>query len=463
MILRTPRFEKKPDPLFKKINTSLDFDLELLDHDIKQSKAHAKGLLAAKIISREEYEIIVNGLAQISEHWYKKEEDEDVHMLIERMLTEKIGEAGAKIHTARSRNDQVATDLRLFLKDNIGNNLLRIEELQQTLIDISERNIDLIVPGYTHLQRAQPILLSHHLLAYFFMLARDYQRFSDCLKRLDVLPAGSGAIAGVSYEIDRELIAKELGFARVSENSLDAVSDRDFAIEYLSCASILAVHMSRLAEEITIWNSSEFNFIEIDDSFASGSSIMPQKKNPDAAELIRGKCGRLFGNLIALLTTMKGLPLTYNKDLQEDKEPIFDATKTLDLVLPAMEGLLRAISFNKEAMRSAAEGGFMAATDVADYLVRKGIPFRKAHEIVSALVKSCIGSKRDFEDLTLEELKAVDSAFDQDFYQVIKLENVINSKISTGGTAKFRVEEEIQLAREKLKKISAPIPDPTSI
>src|SRR3990170_8994978 len=370
---------------------SLPFDRRLYKYDIQGSIAHARMLAKQGIITEKEAELIVMGLSSIREEIEKGEfpfrpEHEDIHMNIEARLYEKIGEVAGRLHTARSRNDQVALDMRLFIKEAVAETLQRLAELQKALLGLAEKNKGLAMPGYTHLQRAQPVLLAHHLLAYLEMFQRDKGRFQDCGKRADVLPLGSGALAGVPYPIDRESLARELGFKEVSANSLDAVSDRDFVLEYQAAAAITMVHLSRLAEEIVLWSSAEFGFVEVGEEYATGSSIMPQKRNPDAAELVRGKSGRVFGHLTGFLATMKALPLSYNRDMQEDKEALFDTVDTLNSCLEIMAGMLGGLRMNKERMEQAAREGYILATDLADYLVKKGMPFREAHRTVKELV-----------------------------------------------------------------------------
>jgi argininosuccinate lyase len=366
-------------------------------------------------------------------------QDEDIHMNVERLLTEKIGPVGKKLHTARSRNDQVALDVRIYLKDEIieVNDLLK--ELIKVLVAVAKDNLDTYMPGYTHLQKAQPITLAHHLLAYCQMFHRDMGRFKDCFNRVDVLPLGSGALAGTTFPIDRELVAKELGFAAVSDNSLDAVSDRDFAIEFLGAASILMMHLSRFCEELIIWSTDEFKFVEMDDAYSTGSSIMPQKKNPDVAELIRGKTGRVYGSLMTLLTVMKSLPLAYNKDMQEDKEPLFDGIDTVKKSLLVFTPMVNTMSINKAAMAQGAKGGFTNATDVADYLAKKGVSFREAHEIVGKMVFYCLEHQKNLEGLTLDEYQQHSQLFDEDIFGAISLETCVNQRRVIGGPAKEAV------------------------
>ena len=360
---------------------------------------------------------------------------EDIHMNIEKRLTDKIGPSGAKLHTARSRNDQVALDLRLYLRDVIGDITSSVSEVKKALVDKARTNISVVMPGYTHMQPAQPVLFSHYLLAYREMLERDRERFADCLKRVNTMPLGSGAIAGTSFPLDREYVAKLLGFDRISENSMDAVSDRDFVIEFLSACAVLGMHLSRFSEDMIIWSTQEFSFIELHDAFCTGSSMMPQKKNPDILELVRGKTGRLYGNLVSLLTTMKGLPLTYNRDLQEDKEPLFDTIDTIMATLKLFPELVSGTTVKKEVTSRAASLGYMWATDVADYLVVKGVPFRTAHEITGKLVSRCIKSGREIRDISLSELKKFSDMIEKDIYDIISPEASVNIRCIAGGTA----------------------------
>jgi argininosuccinate lyase len=368
---------------------------------------------------------------------------EDIHMCVERALTERIGEAGKKLHTARSRNDQVALDLRLWLKEEASCIRGLLKELIETLLETAKAHRETVMPGYTHLQRAQPVTLAFHLLAYCQMFLRDAERIADCIRRADALPLGAGALAGVTYETDREFLRRELGFARVCENAADAVSDRDFALEFLSDAAIAMMHMSRLCEELILWSSAEFGFVEPDDAFSTGSSIMPQKKNPDVAELIRGKTGRVYGDLFTLLTVMKGLPLAYNKDMQEDKPPVFDAADTLKACIPMLSDMLKTVIVKRERMEEAARGGFMNATDAADYLVRKGVPFRDCHEIIGRIVLHCIGAGKAIEDLSIDELRQFSARFDEDIYENISARACISAKRSEGSASFESVERQI--------------------
>lgn len=450
------RFSKSADELATQYTTSLPFDYRLYTHDIAGSIAHAKMLAKQDIISTEEAKAITDGLESIREEIEQgkfefKVELEDIHMAVESRLIEKVGDAGRKLHTARSRNDQVALDMRLFVQDSIAETIKHLREFQRALLDIAENNINIIIPGYTHLQVAQPILLAHHLLAYFEMFERDVSRFSDCYCRADVMPLGSGALAGVAYDIDREYLAQELGFSEISKNSLDAVSDRDFVLEYEAAASICMMHLSRMSEEVALWSSAEFGFIEIDDAYATGSSIMPQKKNPDVAELARGKTGRVYGHLMAMLTTMKGLPLSYNRDLQEDKEGLFDIVDTLLATLTVFSGMVRTLKVNGENMRKAAERGYILATDIADYLVKKGESFRTAHEIVGKLVNYASRKGKSLAGLTLGEYRKFSNKFDKDVY-TITVESSLKMRNVPGGTAPKRVKQALSKARRVVER-----------
>jgi argininosuccinate lyase len=446
------RFQKKADKAAAEYTASIPFDWQLYPYDIAGSIAHAKMLAKQGIISAKEAETIINGLTAIKDEikqgkFQFKPELEDIHMNIEARLIEKVGEVGGKLHTARSRNDQVALDMRLFIRDAILITIAGLKELQRALISLAEANKDVIIPGYTHLQSAQPVLLAHHLLAYFEMLQRDISRFNDCLKRTDVMPLGSGALAGVTYDIDREFVAKELDFSQLSQNSLDAVSDRDFVLEYEAVASLCMMHLSRLAEEVILWSSAEFDFIELDEAYATGSSIMPQKKNPDVAELARGKTGRVYGNLMALLTTMKALPLAYNKDMQEDKEGLFDTVDTLLSTLEVFTGMVKTLKVKPENARRAVERGYILATDLADYLVKKGEAFRTAHEIVAKLVSYAMEKNKPFSELSLAEYKKFSPLFEKDVHS-ITIESSIAARDVAGGTAPKQVEKALANARK---------------
>lgn len=455
MKLWSGRFEKNTSNLMDDFNSSIRFDQRLYKQDILGSIAHAGMLGKQGIIPKEDAELIKKTLKGILADIEAGKVEfsvsaEDIHMNIETILIERIGDAGKKLHTGRSRNDQVALDIRLYLKDEIIEIKDLIKNLMKVLVNISENHLETIMPGYTHLQRAQPITLAHHMMAYFEMFKRDAARLDDTYKRTNILPLGSGALAGTTYPLDREFVAQELGFDEVSFNSLDAVSDRDFAIELLSALSILMMHLSRFSEEIIIWSSSEFGFIELDDAYSTGSSIMPQKKNPDVAELVRGKTGRIYGSLMALLTTMKALPLAYNKDMQEDKEPLFDAIDNVKMCLPIFTEMLDTMKVRKDNMYKAASGGFTNATDAADYLAKKGVPFRDAHEILGKLVLYCIQNNKSLEELTLEEYKNISNVFEQDIYKAISLEECVNKRSITGGPAKDAVIDHINKAKKLL-------------
>jgi len=446
------RFHKDADKAAADYTASISYDWRLYSCDIAGSIAHARMLLKQGIISQEDAVTITDGLTKIGQEitqgkFQFKSELEDIHMNIESALIEKVGEVGRKLHTARSRNDQIALDLRLYTKQSIYDTLSGLKMLQQALITLAEANGNVVMPAYTHLQRAQPVLFAHHILAYFEMLQRDAGRFTDCLKRVDVLPLGSGAVAGVAYNIDREFLAQELGFNQISHNSMDAVSDRDFIIEYEAGTAVCIMHLSRLAEEIILWSSAEFNFIEIDDAFATGSSIMPQKKNPDIAELARGKTGRVYGSLIALLTTMKALPLSYNRDLQEDKEGFFDCVDTLLSTLEVFSGMVSTITVKGENTEQAAGQGYILATDLADYLVKKGESFRTAHDIVARLVSYSQDKGKSFSKLDLTEYKEFSPLFDEDVFSVT-VASSLAARTSPGSTAPERVAEELSRAKK---------------
>jgi argininosuccinate lyase len=450
------RFNKPADKLVERYTASLPFDRRLYRQDIAGSIVHAKMLTKQGIITPEESRKIAAGLASVRKEIEQgkfdfKVETEDIHMAIEARLIEIVGDVGRKLHTARSRNDQVALDMRLFTKEAIVNTLSGLRELQRALIDLAEANKAVIMPGYTHLQVAQPVLFAHHLLAYFEMLERDITRFSDCLKRVDVLPLGSGALAGVAYDIDREFLAKELGFNQVSKNSIDAVSDRDFIVEYIAVAAVCMMHISRLAEEIILWSTAEFAFIELEDAYATGSSIMPQKKNPDIAELARGKAGRIYGHLMALLTVLKGLPLAYNRDMQEDKEALFDTVDTLLSTIQVFTGMIRTLHVKPENMLKATGRNYILATDLADYLVKKGESFRSAHEIVAKLVNYAAGKGKSFTELDMKEYKKFSPLFAVDVRK-ITLESSITARNITGGTAPAQVKRALARARRLIER-----------
>ncbi len=461
------RFSEPVAELVKKYTASVSFDYLLAEFDIQGSLAHAKMLAHQGIISKQDYADIQKGLQEILQDIQSGQfvwdiDLEDVHLNIEKRLTEKIGDAGKRLHTGRSRNDQVATDVRLWLRSVADGVIAKIRQLQTVLLDLAEQHSDTIMPGFTHLQVAQPVTFGHHMLAYFEMLQRDAGRFADVRKRLNYLPLGAAALAGTSYPIDREMVAKELGFDGVCENSLDAVSDRDFAIEFSAAAAVLMMHLSRFSEELILWSSPRFAFVDIADRFCTGSSIMPQKKNPDVPELVRGKTGRVFGHLIALLTLMKAQPLAYNKDNQEDKEPLFDNAQTLLATLEIYADMLRppvvengkvvrtGFTVKQDNMRRAVLQGFATATDLADYLVKKGMPFRDAHEVVALAVRHSEDKGLDLADLSLSELKTFSDMIEQDVYEVLKLEGSVASRAHIGGTAPAQVKAAVTRARKLL-------------
>ncbi len=451
------RFQKETDRMVDDFHSSISFDCRLYRYDITGSIAHAKMLAKVGIISRTEAEAIVSGLTGILDDIEAGRVEfsvatEDIHMNVEQLLIERAGEVGKKLHTARSRNDQVALDVRMYLRDELDGLGQLLAGLVGELLDISEKHLDTVMPGYTHLQRAQPITMAHHLLAYCQMFSRDIERLKDCRRRVNVLPLGAGALAGTTFPLDREFVARELGFAGVTENSLDAVSDRDFAVEFAAAGSLIMVHLSRFCEEIILWSSAEFGFIELDDAYSTGSSMMPQKKNPDVAELIRGKSGRVFGDLTALLTMLKGLPLAYNKDMQEDKEALFDAVDTVKQCLLIFRPLVATMWVRKDNMARAARGGFTNATDLADYLVQKGVPFREAHEIVGRAVAYCLEQQRSLDELSLEELHSFSSAIEADVYEAIDVAHCVAARRVTGGPALEAVQQAIQAARQRLAK-----------
>lgn len=449
------RFTKETNKLVEKFTASIEFDQKLALEDIEGSLAHVEMLGSCGIIPKEDAEKIQSGLKSIREKIVAGEvefsiADEDIHMNIERLLIEEIGPVGGKLHTGRSRNDQVATDMHLYLHKQTKEMIELLEAVQGAIIQQAKSNIETIMPGYTHLQRAQPISFAHHLLAYFWMFERDKERLQDSLKRINWSPLGSGALAGTTFPIDRNLTAKLLGFDTVYPNSLDAVSDRDFILEFLSIASILMTHISRLSEELVLWSSQEFDFIELDDSFCTGSSIMPQKKNPDVPELLRGKTGRVYGNLIGLLTVLKGLPLAYNKDLQEDKEGMFDTVETLTGSLKLLAPMIETMTVKKEKMYQAVSQDYSNATDLADYLVNKGLPFRQAHEIIGKIVLYAIENKKYLLDLTFDEYKQFSDLFEEDIYTVLMPKQVVEARNSFGGTAFSQVKLQLELAEQKL-------------
>ena len=454
------RFEEETSRTLEDFSQSVSFDRELYPQDIRGSIAHARMLGKQGIITEEDSILIVKGLedilAELEEGLTPWDAAlEDVHMNIEKILTERIGEVGGRLHTARSRNDQVALDLKLYIRDTCDAILERIWRMLHCLLERAQEQQGTIMPGYTHLQRAQPVLLSHHLMAYFEMLKRDHTRFISLKSSLDDSPLGAGALAGTPHPIDREMTARELGFAEITRNSMDTVSDRDFAAQFLFNAALCQTHMSRLAEEIVLWASAEFSFVSLPDGFATGSSMMPQKKNPDAAELVRGKTGRTIGNLTSLLVVLKGLPLTYNRDLQEDKEPVFDSARTLTGSLEVMTGLMNDIHFEAGNMEAAADKGFTTATDLADYLVEKGIPFREAHEVTGKLVALCLAKGCELRDLTISEMREKCSAIDEDVFDILKVRSSVERRDIPGGTAGNQVKKAMEEARDWLAKVSS--------
>ena len=452
------RFHKETNKLLEKFNASITFDKRLYEEDIKGSIAHSRMLSKQGIISSEEQKEIENGLLLIKNEiengtFEFKIEDEDIHMSIEKRLTEIIGAVAGKLHTARSRNDQVALDVRMYVRKEAKKIKELLINFENVILNLSEKYEDIIIPGYTHLQRAQPILFSHHLMAYFQMFKRDITRIDDFLERSDEMPLGAGALAGTTFNLDRHFVAKELGFSKPTENSLDSVSDRDFIIELGMIISVISMHLSRFSEEIIIWCTSEFSFINLDDAFATGSSIMPQKKNPDIAELVRGKTGRIYGNLMAILTTMKALPLAYNKDMQEDKEGIFDSIDNIKLCIEIFYSMLNTVTVNKEKIFDSMKYGFLNATDVADYLAKHGVPFRQAHKIVGEIVSYCENKKIAIEDMTLSEFQNFSEIFKDDIQNEITIENCVNKRNSFGGTSIQNVKMQIKNAKLFLETI----------
>ena len=449
------RFETSPSRFLDEFGASLPVDQRMWAEDIRGSLAHARMLAQQGIISVADADAIESGLSEIYREIREGRfvfdiADEDVHMAIERALTDRIGPAGARLHTARSRNDQVATDTRMFAKESAGALAGRLTGLRETLVRRAEELLGVVMPGYTHLQRAQPVLVSHHLLAYAWMFTRDVTRLRHARESADVLPLGSAALAGTTFDIDRQYVADRLGFGEVSANSLDAVSDRDFVLDLVYACTVSMVHLSRLAEELILWSTEEFGFISLDDSYATGSSIMPQKKNPDFAELIRGKIGRVAGDLVSLLTVLKALPLAYNKDMQEDKEAAFDAVDTLSDCALVMDGMVATLRVREDRMGEAAQGGFMAATDLADYLVTQGVPFRKAHEVVGSLVLQCEKDGRTLQDLTVDDLQAASEYFGADALEAVDISKVVERRSSEGGTGSAAVRRQIDKLRDVL-------------
>ena len=459
MKLWAGRFQKETNPAVEDFHSSIRFDQRMAVQDITGSMAHARMLGKQGIIPAEDAAAILQGLSGILEDVQAGRVEfevgaEDIHMNVEKLLTERIGAAGGRLHTGRSRNDQVALDGRMFAKDAIDQVVERLLGLESLLLDLAAQHTASIMPGYTHLQKAQPVTLAFHLMAYFEMFRRDVSRFADCRARTDCMPLGSGALAGTTYPLDRQAVAEELGFAAITRNAMDGVSDRDFVLEFASCASLTMMHLSRFCEELVLWSSHEFGFVVMDDGYATGSSIMPQKKNPDVAELIRGKTGRVYGDLMGLLSMMKSLPLAYNKDMQEDKEALFDAADTLTGCLEAFTGMLSTLSFNTASMERGAAGGFTNATDAADYLVRKGIPFREAHEIIGKMVLTCVQQNKALSDLTLEELDGFSPLIQPDFYEAISLSKCVNDRAIPGGPAESAVLAHIQNGRAWLEQQS---------
>ncbi|VEN74231.1 Argininosuccinate lyase [Candidatus Desulfarcum epimagneticum] len=455
------RFSEKTGEIMEDFSASIHFDQRLWPHDIKGSLAHCRMLADAGVISKEEFEAISKGLKKIEKELrsgsFKFENRlEDIHMHIESRLFEVAGKPALKLHTARSRNDQVALDIRMWLKDEIMGAARRLLRLQKTIARMARDHMDAILPGYTHLQRAQPVLFSHHLMAYVEMFSRDFDRMMDVYKRTDVMPLGAAALAGTTYPIDRAAVADMLGFSKVSENSMDSVSDRDFTMEFLSAAAICMTHLSRMSEEIILWSSAEFDFIGLPDAFSTGSSIMPQKKNPDAAELVRGKTGRVFGSLTALLTLMKSLPLAYNRDMQEDKEPLFDAADTLKACLNIYIRMLPHMEIKKDHMRAAAQKGFLNATDLADYLAQKGMPFRKAHDCAGRMVAKAISQKKELHEMNLEEMRAFSPLISPDIFEALSLKTMIKRRSSYGGTAPENVSAAVDRALARIEGLLEP-------
>ena len=452
------RFTKETDQKVYDFNASITFDKRLMDVDVKGSKAHVNMLGKTGIITESEKNLIIKGLDDIvndveSGKLEITTEYEDIHSFLEANLIDRIGDAGKKMHTGRSRNDQVALDMRLYTREDIDNTKSLIKELLEAILKVMENNTTTIMPGFTHLQKAQPITLAHHFGAYFEMFKRDYLRLCDTYDRMNYCPLGAGALAGTTYPLDREMVAKELGFICATNNSMDSVSDRDYLIEYLADLSMIMMHLSRFSEEIIIWNSNEYRFVNIDDSYSTGSSIMPQKKNPDIAELVRGKVGRVYGALMSLLTTMKGIPLAYNKDMQEDKEVSFDAMDNVKNCLVLFTGMISSMTFNNEIMKESAAKGFTNATDAADYLVKKGVPFRDAHGIIGKLVIYCDTNSKSIEDCSLEELTQICSVFDEDIYEAISLKTCVDKRLTKGAPSKKAMQDAIKVNKEFMKNI----------
>ena len=452
------RFRKSTDTKVDDFNSSIRFDKRMYRQDIKGSIAHASMLGKQGIIPQEDADKIVSELKNILEDIEAGKVEflidaEDIHMNIEKILTDRIGDAGKRLHTGRSRNDQVALDIRMYLMDEMADIEEMLGETMQVFVELAKAHTKTIMPGYTHLQKAQPITFAHHCLAYYEMFKRDYSRLADCRKRTNIMPLGSGALAGTTYPLDREYVADQLGFDGVTMNSLDGVSDRDFVIELASCLSMIMMHLSRFSEELILWSSNEFSFVEMDDAYSTGSSIMPQKKNPDVAELIRGKAGRVYGNLMGLLTMMKGIPLAYNKDMQEDKEQIFDSVDTIKLCLPVFCDMIRTMKVNTANMYEGAKGGFTNATDAADYLVKKGLPFRDAHSVIGNMVFYCIENNKAITDLSMDEMKSFSEIIEEDIYDAVSMETCVNDRDVIGGPAETVTLNAIKKAEEFLSSI----------
>jgi argininosuccinate lyase len=452
------RFRDDPDPLFVRLNASIGFDRRLAPYDIEQSGAHARALHRAGVLDADELQLMEDGLSTIADEveggsFPVEEGEEDIHMAIERRLIEVIGPVGGKLHTGRSRNDQVATDVALYVRDHAGLAGRLAAGLMERLLELAEEHVDWPMPGYTHLQRAQPVYLGHHLLAYFWMLGRDARRFDAARRAAGELPLGSGALAGLNWDLDRDAVARDLDFESVTANSIDAVSNRDFVLDYLSAASICSMHLSRLGAELVLWSSEEFSFCEVGEDFSSGSSIMPQKKNPDAAELLRAKAPRVYSSFLTLAGVMHGLPLAYSKDLQEDKEALFDAADNLELCLEAADRMLRGLRFNRARLAEAASDEFPAATDVADLLVRKGMPFREAHGVVGGLVRDALEQGKTLSELTPDDLRRHSELLDDSYYEVLASDSWLETKRSAGGTASARLAEQLEGARASLAEL----------
>ena len=452
------RFTKSTDSFTDHFHSSISFDSRMYKEDILGSCAHAAMLGKQNIIPKEDSDLIIKTLKEILADIEAgkvtfDEKAEDIHMNVETILINRIGDVGKRLHTGRSRNDQVALDIRMYLKEQIVDIKALVKELITVLNNIAERNINTVMPGYTHLQNAQPVTLAHHVLAYVEMFKRDYDRLSDTYKRTNVMPLGSGALAATTYPLDREFVKEQLGFDAITLDSMDGVSDRDFVIELLSAFSMIMMHLSRFCEEIIIWNSQQYKFVEMDDAYSTGSSIMPQKKNPDMAELIRGKTGRVYGHLMAMLTVMKGIPLAYNKDMQEDKEGVFDAVDTLKMCLPVFTRMVDTMTINKDNMRNAARKGFMNATDAADWLVKQGVPFRDAHAIIGQLVLYSINNNKNLDDLTLDEYKAVSDVFTEDIYKAIVLDTCVNTRTVPGGPSEAYIKSLIELNKKCIENL----------